>query len=110
MTARKNVLLLALISIILASSRAAADLHLPADVAECTRWAAAEVESALREANALSEARIAVELHPGADIPFEGFELTIREGAVRIVGGDAVGAMYGLLELAEQIRNGGARN
>lgn len=45
---------------------------------------------------------------PGELLP-EGFALSVTGEKVSVTGGDAVGAMYGLLELAEQVRNGGGQ-
>jgi hypothetical protein len=101
----------ALLTISLLSTRTAgAAVQLPANAAECIRWAAQDVESALQEAHVRSQARVSVAIHGGGEVPPEGFALIARPEAVRIVAGDAVGAMYGLLELAEQIRNGGSRD
>ena len=75
-------------------------------------FAAAEVRAALREAGypvdgSGAAVRIAFSLHELGLGP-QAFRIR-REGpgAIRVVGGDACGAMYGGLELAEQVALGG---
>jgi hypothetical protein len=89
---------------------AAAALQLPQTPAACVQWAAQDVAAALQEARADSGADVQLEIRPGKELPPEGFALTVSGQTVRLIGGDEVGAMYGLLELAEQIRNGGAHD
>ena len=81
-----------------------------AEDAACVQWALGDVKSALQIAGVPWEnAKVAVELAPGKEIKPEGFRLAIEGDQVRVTGGDASGEMYGLLELAEQIQNGGAQ-
>lgn len=89
---------------------ARAAVQLPDRAAACLQWAAQDLDEALREARVLPQAEVTVALSPGADLPPESFALTIDGDQIRLTGGDAVGAMYGLLELAEQVRDGGAHD
>lgn len=95
-----------------AVARLAAAVCLPERAPACIRWAAGEV------VNALTRAKV-----PGADGPRAGsirvlldppvghnvgvdpesFRLEIANGSITVLGRDATGAMYGLLDLAEQL-------
>ncbi len=63
---------------------------------------------------AAATARIAIRIEPAGDsqLPAEGFAIRRMTAgatvAVEIVGGDATGAMYGALEVAERLRHGTA--
>ena len=81
--------------------------ELPDNSAECVRWAALDVSAALKARHiAAADATIALSVKAGNDIESEGFVLTRDGSAVSLLASDATGAMYGLLELAEQLRNG----
>ena len=74
------------------------------------QWALEDVKAVVQAANVeWAQAKVAVQIAPGKDLKEEGFRLAIAGDQVTVTGGDTSGAMYGLLELAEQIRNGGAR-
>lgn len=74
------------------------------------QWAEGDVKAALQAAGvAWEQARISAEIAADKGLKPEGFDLAVAGDGVKITGADASGAMYGLLELAEQIRNGGAR-
>ena len=82
---------------------------LPNNAGPCVKWAAEDVEQALKTAGLRpDQAKIELASEPGKDLGPEGFSLAVRGGAVTIAGGDDAGSMYGLLELAEQIANAGA--
>ncbi|MCZ7648741.1 MAG: glycoside hydrolase family 20 zincin-like fold domain-containing protein [Planctomycetota bacterium] len=82
-------------------------LRLPETAPECVRWAAGEVERTLQSRGRpdLPPGAILIDLTAPGALPPEGYELEIEpDGPVRLRGGDATGAMYGLLELASQFR------
>ncbi|MFP5227320.1 MAG: hypothetical protein ACLGXA_06790 [Acidobacteriota bacterium] len=94
--------------------RAEAEIHLPKDAAACVRWAAGDLGDAVRSAGIdPSQARVDVlllgaveeDLPRAISIEEQSFSLEVAGTAVQIRAGGAVGAMYGLEELAEQIRN-----
>ncbi len=90
-----------------------AEVQLPPDAAACVRWAAGDVDAALLAAHLHpQDARVRVTIRDGGtglpasiSINEQTFSLAAHNGAVEIGAGGAVGAMYGLEELAEQIRN-----
>ena len=87
-----------------------AEIKLPPDADECVRWAAGDVRAALQAAKAEPEnANIDVIIAPAAKSGIDEQSFTIdRTGiSVTIKAGGAVGAMYGLQELAEQIGSEG---
>ena len=95
------------------------EVRLPVDAPACVRWAAGNVGAALRSAGIdPATASIEVLLPAGAGDPLprsisaeeQSFSLEETGGAVTIRAGGAVGAMYGLEELEEQIRNRPARS
>lgn len=54
------------------------------------------------------EADVVITTNPNVEgIKKEGFQLTLENGSIQITGADAAGAMYGTLELGEQIEIGG---
>jgi hypothetical protein len=84
-------------------------IALPAQAPEPVRWAAGELARVLRRhrlAEGTPAQAVCVRLDPPADaagVP-ESFSLRIEgDGTVTVAASDAVGAMYGLLELAEQL-------
>ena len=99
----------------------AAAIALPAAASECVRWAANEVALALRahrpgglQAPPVNSIRVlmaprvqagsAVSSFPPFAAPAESFSLERSvQGVVTVHGGGETGAMYGLLELAEQV-------
>lgn len=95
---------------------ARAELRLPANATACVRWAANDVNSALRIEHldpSHAVVRVSIredrpELTTAISIAEQSFSLAVHGGSVEIDAGGAVGAMYGLEELAEQIRNRGA--
>lgn len=92
---------------------ASAKVQLPSDSAECVRWAATDLDASLLEAHLRpSQASVRVLIRNGGTVlpatiskGEQSFSLRIDHGVVVIRAGGAVGAMYGLQELAEQIRN-----
>ncbi|HUX59323.1 MAG TPA: glycoside hydrolase family 20 zincin-like fold domain-containing protein [Bacteroidales bacterium] len=53
-------------------------------------------------------ADIVILISPDADgLKAEGFQLSVKNGKIQVIGADAAGAMYGGLELAEQIKING---
>jgi hypothetical protein len=113
-------------------------IKLPADAGvpgtpygECIRWAAEELQTVLKEAEGPKPSGVTVIVTsrswPGSretsdKIPAEAFRLIIKDpdgtvndtshgaGDAEITGTDAVGAMYGIFELAEQLRQGRLEN
>jgi hypothetical protein len=96
-----------------AGSALRAEVQLPPDAAACVRWAAGDVDAELAAAHLHpSDAMVRVRIRDGGtglpdsiSIDEQTFSLAVHNGAVEIDAGGAVGAMYGLEELAEQIRN-----
>jgi len=86
-----------------------ASIHLPPNAPEEVRWGAEKLAAALSEKQ-ISEADAKVTVTIGADKTpeDESFVLEKNATAITVRGGGAVGAMYGLLELAEQIHGGTA--
>ena len=64
------------------------------------------------DSEAADLARVVIRVQPSGDakLPAEGFSIRreVSDGApaLEILGGDAAGAMYGALDLAEQLRHG----
>ena len=55
-----------------------------------------------------NSASIVIQITPETDgLKTEGFQLMVKKDTIKVVGNDAAGAMYGGLELAEQIKTGG---
>jgi len=80
-----------------------AEVKLPDRPEPCVEWAAQEVLAALQKAGvppATADIPVAVD---GKGMKAESFDLAVQDGRVTVMAQDAVGAMYGLLELAEQI-------
>lgn len=105
---------LALALALIWSSCAQAKLKLPQHAAACIRWAAGDAETAIRLSGvdpstsvidvsvpALADETLASTISRDA----QSFSLTEAKGVVKIQAGGPVGAMYGLEELTEQIRN-----
>ena len=86
------------------------EIKLPADAAECIKWAAEDLQTALRDAKGTNNLPmyigISISVQAVEKLPAEAFRLTTKDNAVEITGTDAVGAMYGIFELVEQLRNG----
>jgi len=88
-----------------------AEVQLPADAAECVRWAVGDLGVALQQKHlSVNDAHVRVSIRAGgptlpASISRQEQEFSLRvEGrSIAIDAGGAVGAMYGLQELAEQI-------
>lgn len=87
-----------------------AEIKLPAGAVEYVRWSATEVESALKTKGVTLEAAdIRVVIGAATEgIEAQAFALARTGPTVTIDAGAAPGAMYGLLELAEQIRAAGS--
>ena len=101
-----------------ASALQAAEVKVTAPDSPMLRFALGKLESALQQRGdatkrlppdgasaqpdivVLTSAGVA--MNPGP----EGFSLARRDGRLRIAGGDERGAMYGVLDVAEQIRMG----
>lgn len=101
-----------------AVARIAAAVCLPERAPECVRWAAGEVVNALARAKVpgadgprAGSIRVLVDPKPAENpiaaklpAPPEAFALELaQDGTIAVAGRDATGAMYGLLELAEQL-------
>jgi len=102
--------LLALILAMGATARPSrAAVQLPSPAPACVQWAAGDVQSAILAAHVdPSSANVQVQVGGSPALGPESFRLDVAGGRVTVAGGDEVGAMYGLFELAEQIANGGA--
>ena len=89
---------------ILNAAPASASIRLPQGAPQCVRWGAENVENALA-AKHIPEAQARVSVTYGAArLPAdEAFSLEKKGAAIAVRGGGPVGAMYGLLELAERI-------
>lgn len=96
------------------SSIVQAEVRLQRHAAQSVRWAAGDVNAALRSVGLdPSRAKIKVMLPPAGDDELsrsisteeQTFSLRIANGMVSIRAGGSVGAMYGLEELAKQILN-----
>ncbi|MGA2328723.1 MAG: hypothetical protein ABSH05_20800 [Bryobacteraceae bacterium] len=88
-----------------------AAIHLPNGAPECVRWGSGVLRDALSEKN-VPEAQADVKVTFGEDKPpgDEAFSLEKRGAAVTIRAGGPVGAMYGLLELAERVHASASDN
>jgi len=79
-------------------------------VADCVRWAAGDVTAALQSAGVdPASADIQLTTQFDHDLAAEAFDLRVNGSQVQLLGGDAVGQMYALFELAEQIRSSSGR-
>lgn len=106
-----NFLLLANLALFNAAGPSFASIRLPVPTPACVQRASEDVNAALERAHVSpASANITVEIAGGGDLSPESFDLHRQGRGVIIRGGDAVGAMYGLQELAEQVRNGGAHD
>lgn len=103
-----------ILAAILSAPASQAAVQLPANAAACVRWAAGDLDAALRSAGLNPEnAEVMVTLPPSSisslpptiSVEEQSFSLAVNHGAVTIQAGGAVGAMYGLEELTEQVRN-----
>jgi hypothetical protein len=78
-------------------------LTLPANAPSAVRFGAAEMAQSLAEAgHRAGRTGVAISVTTVGPGGPEAFAIQRRGSAVRVVGGDAVGAMYGLMELGEQ--------
>jgi len=93
--------LLVLFSLLFVASAPAAITIIPADSAPLM-FAAAEVQRAAN-ASGSSAPNLTLQVEPG--VP-QAYRIERDGAAVRVVGGDAIGAMYGGLDVAEAIRTG----
>jgi len=78
------------------------------------QFAVGELRSLLKEKGIVLEtsdsisANIVICVSPNTNnLKAEGFELLVKKGKIQVIGTDAAGAMYGGLELAEQIKISG---
>ena len=101
------LLFLTSLALAVAIHPARAIISIPGSADPCVRWAEGDLEAALQDVGVLAQASVTVNIQPGTRP--EGFSLTVHGNDVQIVASDSVGAMYGIFELVEQIRNGGAR-
>ena len=88
---------------------ALAEIKLPSDAEECVRWAAGDVLAALQSAEVQpgeADIRVGIASDARPGIAEQSFSIERLKTNVVIKAGGAIGAMYGLQELAEQILNG----
>jgi hypothetical protein len=98
----KNVLASGLLAGLLWTSGAHAEVRYDASVPQLA-FAAGKVKDALNG----GDVDVVFEIKPDTGTP-EAFSIErTGSGAVRIIGSDAAGAMYGGLEVAEELRIGG---
>ncbi|HWB85858.1 MAG TPA: hypothetical protein VG675_17075 [Bryobacteraceae bacterium] len=90
------------------TASAVAGVRLPARADDCVRWAASELTSTLGPAEPAADIRVAITPKTGADE--QSYAIRKNGNAVLIEAGGSLGAMYGLQDLAEQVRNSGATN
>jgi hypothetical protein len=88
-------------SLLFVASAHAAITIMPADSAPL-KFAATEIERAAKASGA-SEPNLTLRVEPGVA---QAYRIKRDGAAVRVVGGDAIGAMYGGLDIAEAIRTG----
>jgi Tfp pilus assembly major pilin PilA len=89
-----------------------AEIQLPENAAECVQWAAGDVIASLQEKYVpVGEEMIHVSVHDGGHVlpasisaEEQEFSLRVNGQSIAIDAGGAVGAMYGLEELTEQIK------
>lgn len=82
-------------------------IQLPAGAPEPVRWGASELRSALAQKQIPeNQTDVAVTFTQQAAPADEAFSLEKSGGRITIQGGGPVGAMYGMLELAERVRGG----
>jgi len=101
-----------------ASALQAAEVKVAAPNSPMLRFALSKLESALQQRGDATKrlppdgvsAQPDIVVLTSAGVPMnagpEGFSLARRDGRLRITGGDERGAMYGVLDVAEQIRMG----
>jgi len=84
---------------------AGAVIDLPADTPAAVRWAAQDLSQALRDHGLRdSDARVSVHIGSASEPQDQGFSLRHDGDTIVIDGGGAAGAMYGVLELSEQLQ------
>jgi hypothetical protein len=98
--------LILLLPLFAAQTGAWAEITLPEKAEDCVKWAAGDVRAELKTAGVPEDnAAVTVTIVPKASPDDQSFSLTVSGSGVTIQAGGAVGAMYGLQELAEQLRN-----
>lgn len=90
-----------LLSLLWAASASAAVTVIPADAASL-RFAVSEMERAA-QAGGTAVPDLTLVVEPGTP---QTYRIERKNGKLRVVGGDAIGAMYGGLDVAEAIRTG----
>ncbi len=92
----------------LSPARAAIRLELTFDRnAGALAFAADEIARAAAAAPASSALAVALEVAPAAELGAQAYRIDLpAPGRVRVIGGDAAGAMYGGFDVAEAIRHG----
>jgi hypothetical protein len=93
-----------LILLLAVSAGAHAEVRLPANADDCVLWAAAELKTTLGPAATAADIRVTITPKTGPDE--QSYSISKAENAVLIEGSGSLGAMYGLQDVAEQIRNG----
>ena len=92
---------------IFGSCSAMAGVRTLENAAPCVQWAVGDLGSSLAAVHLTPDQANVIVLEPsmGSFKHPESFRLTIRAAAVTIQGSDEVGTMYGVQELAEQVRH-----
>lgn len=100
---------IALICCFIGSVAARADIQLPKDAPECVRWGASNLSAALAAKGVPpKQAKVSVTIAAAAEPDDQEFWLKNDGDGITIRAGGPVGAMYGLLELTEQVQNSSA--
>jgi len=95
--------------LLMPAGAAFAQIVLPPNAEECVRWAARELESGL-SARGIAPAAIdlrVIQTAPKEEIDAQSFAIRVSGSRVTVEAGGAVGAMYGLQELEEQLTESG---
>jgi hypothetical protein len=82
---------------------ASADVRVPEQAGDCVRWAAAELTSALATTAAAADIRVTINPKTGPDE--QSYAVRKAGNTITIDAGGSLGAMYGMQDLAEQVRN-----
>ncbi len=92
--------------VLVSAAAAYADVKLPAQASDCVRWAAADLTGTLGPMAASADIRLTITPKMGRDE--QSYSIRKSGNAVLIDAGGSPGAMYGLQDVAEQVRNSGS--
>jgi hypothetical protein len=104
--AQPSLFVLLLAAHFVSGTIARAAITLPDHADDCVKWAEGDLKDELKSAGISTDAAtVNVTIVPKSGPDEQSFSLQASGSSVTIQGGGAVGAMYGLQELAEQLRN-----